>query len=498
MGGLVSVCRKDDRAYDEASSNEASRYDETMRRESVYYDARQSLTESMTYAPTTAPNCYPRGSFNMEEPESLLHRTKHRRGSLVASVVIRKHLEEPRVKSCVRGYPGALVENELKACLEFRRLIKEQDEPAYREMIDQLKPVEEEPYALCRFLRARKFIVEDAMSMMEGNIDKWKAARAHDFYPSIESAVGCSASVFLGQFPYFFYGNAKNGCPVRYLMAGRVKVVGLECVTELDSIKVYMWHSIMHQFKQQVAAGQAHNPDIVRCETVEIIDMKGLEASQVNKKTLGALKGTSELSTCFPELLNRLVILNAPIFFSLAWTAIKSFLDPRTIAKIEIYTNEKKGMQRLKELIANKELLSNYGGEGPSFDTLAQENRSESGATRQTFQLMSLSGRGQSNGKAQSLIELSPNEKATISIYSRSLGAKVSLLKNGEEVEQVNIQGPGLGLEEGSSAPICTKLTSAEKGPGKFQILAISNSNALNSNLISDCFIVFVEVFLLK
>jgi hypothetical protein len=362
-------------------------------------------------------------------------------------------------------------------------------------MIDSFKPVEEEPYALCRFLRARKFVVEDAMSMMEGNIDKWKAARAHDFYPSIEIAVGCPASVFLAQFPYFFFGNSKNGCPVRYLMAGRLKGEGIECVTELDCIKGYMWHSTMHKFKKQVAAAQAHNPDIVRCETIEIIDLKGLEASQVNKKTLGALQGISDLSTCFPELLNRMVILNAPFFFSLSWKVIKSFLEPRTVAKIEIYTNEKKGTQRLTELIVNKELLSDYGGEGPSFDTVAQENGSESRATRQTSQLMSLNGKSHSNGKAQSIVELSPNETATISIYSRSIGAQVSLLKNGAVAKQVDIQGHGLGSEEGSSAPFCTKLTSHEKGPGKFQVSAKSNSNGSRSSLMTDCFIVYVEVF---
>jgi hypothetical protein len=315
------------------------------------------------------------------------------------------------------------------------------------------------------------------MKMLEENVVYWKTMEENEFFPTIEDAVVCPGSVFLTQYPYLFSGKAKNGCPINYQMVGRLRTEGIECVTELDRVKCYAVHSVMHQFKKQVALAQVYDPDVVRCECVSVLDLKGLDSSQLNKKTLATLDGIAAYMGCFPEMLNRMIIINAPMFFSVFWSLIKAFLNPRTVAKIEIYTKESKGRQRLLELIDANELLAEYGGRGPSFDVLVQKIGSENGATRQTAELM------KGGEEARFVVALISGEKATVSVYSRS-GGQVSLLKDDVLVKTVELESADNSFAQR------TEIASDEKGSGKLNV-SISGSK-------SDYFLVHVEVFALN
>lgn len=476
-----------------------------MNKESVFYDARTSLTESMeVYIPASLPNYVPRGSVIMEEPETLLLESdfsKKRR----PTILVKHDLQEPQIRVEERGYPGNLTAEELEACLDFRQVLKE--DTAKREMVECFLPpgIEEEPYALCRFLRGRKFQTQDTVEMVEEAMPAWTHFKQHDFYPTIEQAVGVPGSVLLTQYPYLFSGNARNGCPLNYQMIGRVKMEGVECITELDRLANYVMHSIVYQFTRQVKIAQQQDSSrLVRCECIAVIDLKGLDTSQLNTTTLAALKNVSKATgwyvadlvkvllfvrlhahtslitpltiTSFPEMLNRMLVLNASYTFSFFWTMVKAFLEARTVAKIEIYTNEKKGKQRLLELVDKKELLSDYGGNGPLFDELANKYGSESGATRQTAELMTM------NGETRTVAKLFKNEKASVSVYTRSEG-EVSLLRSKDVIKTVQVQRP----DGDASLPFCTEIASDESGPGKLDVTVKATS--------SDHILVYVEVF---
>lgn len=450
-----------------------SRHDECTMKESVYYDARQSATESMVaynYTPASLPNYIPRGSVVMEQPETLLldsNFSKKRR----QTILITHDLEEPLLKVDARGYPGNLNPEELEACLDFRRALKEN--PDQREVVTSFSEIEEEPYALCRYLRARNFNTQDTLEMIDASMSTFQRYKRHDFYPTIEQAVGCPGSVLLTQYPYLFSGNAKNGCPVNYQMIGRVKMEGVACVTELDYIANYVMHSIMYQFTRQIKVAQEKDSSrVVRTECVAVIDLKGLDTSQLNKTTLNTLKSIGAATSCFPEMLNRMIVLNAGYTFSFFWTMIKAFLEARTAAKIEIYTKEKKGKERLLELVEKSDLLKDYGGSGPSFDELAAKKGSASGATRQTAQLMTM------NGASTTVVELKKHEKATVSVYTRSEGG-VSLSKRGSADKTVQLIRPAdLKSDVSEDPPFCTEIAANEMGPGKLNVTAKPGATA--------------------
>ena len=487
MGGVLSrlSCRQDEEDVVRSEEPGARRYDETWNRESVFYDARESMTKSMIvqeYASADAPLMYARGSIAMDDPKTLLSSTPKRlsmAGTVAPkrySIIFQQKLEAPRVRMAQRGYPGDLVKEELDMTLQFRRILREKDDPDYQAMVDALAPVEEEPYALCRFLRARQFRLEETMKMMDKDVVNWKIIEENDFYPTFEDAVGCPGSVFLTQFPVLFSGKAKNGCPLNYLMLGRARMEGVECVTNVDRVKCYTVHTIMYQFKKEVALAQAYDPDVVRCECIMVVDLKGLDASQLNKKTLNSLAGIGEYMGFCPEIMNRAIIINAPRFFSVFWGLIKKLLAERSVAKIEIYTNESKGRERLLEIVDANELLADYGGQGPSFDVLVQKMGSESGATRQIAEVMK-------GGEARVVGELTSAEKAIARVYSRS-GGKLSLSKDDVLVKTVELDNVD------TSFPKCTEIASDEKGPGKLEV-SISGSR-------SDYYLVHIEVFALS
>jgi len=92
----------------------------------------------------------------MDDPESLLGSIPSNK-KLRQTMIIQQHLDEPQVKLELRGYPGDLTKEEMETCLAFRHALKEKDDPSYKEMVEAFKEVEDEPFALCRFLRGRNF-----------------------------------------------------------------------------------------------------------------------------------------------------------------------------------------------------------------------------------------------------------------------------------------------------------------------------------------------------
>jgi len=407
-------------------------------RGTVYYDALDSSVllqevedkpqEEFRYAPAQVANPHRRATVLFDHSATLLKQEKGgpsdaapaqavaaatTKEQLMKTQAVMQGLRDPGISVKLDGYPGDLTPSELEACKDFRNRLKEKD-PAYREMVLAMSPTEEEPYAICRFMRARRFDVDAVFAMMDGNaVDLWKKNAGR--YDSVETATGQSGPVFSTQFPQVYSGLAYSGTVVSFMRMGGMSLDGMSCLTQLDSLSNYMWYHFEKRLPSQAEKLQQDSPEVVvRCEEMDIVDLKNLTSAQVSSAFIDAMKNMFTPTACFPEILNKAVVLNAPGFFSFVWRIIKVFLDPRTTYKVEIFSDAAKGHARLAELMDPAFIPSDYGGQAPSFESLLQTHYCGKGK-RVQHQLVSTTKR---KATVDWSFDLRDGERAMVDVFT--------------------------------------------------------------------------------
>lgn len=201
-------------------------------------------------------------------------------------------------------------------------------------------------------------------------------AKKQDFYPDPKMSLGCDMSVYFAQYPQLYSGIAKNGCPIFISKPGVLNVEAVECITTLEGIVKFHWFVMMHDFASRLRAQKKADDNFKRFECLCILDLDKLTMGQLNSKTLAIIKEQSAIdSICFPETMNKMLIINGPRFFGATWSLIKGWLDPRTANKIEVISSRKVWTKRLLELVDEDQLPEDYGGKGPNTqDTIDKES----------------------------------------------------------------------------------------------------------------------------
>jgi hypothetical protein len=334
----------------------------------------------------------------------------------------------------------------------------------------------EEAFALCRFLRARQFNVDDTFTMMEEHIDLFKSClESNDLWRSlkkVENHTNCPLWVFWNQFPMIDYGIAKNGSYVVYMKAGLIKLDdGFDCINPIGTptefvnqylpiawwLLCYKFCDIMNTKQQQQQQQQSNNTNtntntnnntdyVVLAEAVIIVDLAGLQRSFFTARTMEFLKYVFQVIQCFPEILNRVVVVNTPYFFTFIWTVLKHFVDPRTVKKIGFFSSISSAKKDLLELIDSNQLLNEYGGNNNddgennniTYDDVLtnQMYRDNNNGNRFIIEryATTISSTSSSDKKKKSsslnTFELNENETAILTVYTQ---AKVHVDVNVEE-----------------------------------------------------------------
>lgn len=306
-------------------------------------------------------------------------------------------------------------------------------------VLDQVysfRDVEEEPYTICRWLRATKFSADDILKRLEENQPMFEEAQQNDFYPDPSETLGAPVSVFLSQYPFLPIGSAKNGCPVNYFKTGKIHPEGIFSMTTVEKLQGYFWWTFMWKFKREMRRAQAKDPDFVRVEGINILDLKGLSSSAVNSETMDVLKLSSKIADFFPETLHCMLILNAPGFFSLAWKVIKKLIDARTAARIQVFSSEEKGLKALQKLVDLTEIPKDYGGSNISIDEAFTIQAADPALVRQHVEL--LHAKKGKNAKGKQIWKAEDSEFISIKAYTRSVSvASISVLVNGQVFKTV-------------------------------------------------------------
>jgi len=343
------------------------------------------------------------------------------------------------------GFPGYLTADEHATLVKFQSWIEMStaaDAAAGQNIIDAIfsfGPCEEYYHALCRWLRARKFVLEDTIAMVKEAVAERTegddAPTHHDFYPSAKEALGVEEAIYKTQYPQCFPGGtSKDGKVLFFSKPGRVNIHGLELVSTPAGVNKYQWSVMHHSFASVLRDTAENDPLFVRYQSCVIMDLEGLSRATCNSKVLNIVQHQSRVDAlCFPEILGRCLIINAPSFFSMIWSIIKRWLDPRTAGKIEIYSSKAKAEKRLKELIAEENLPREYGGTAPNIDEMIVEqgscgdnygttDKSKRTVKRRATKLLHI------KGHASLTVNIDEGEEMEVEVFTRSVGgAKFSI-----------------------------------------------------------------------
>jgi hypothetical protein len=192
------------------------------------------------------------------------------------------------------------------------------------------------------------------------------------------------------------------------------------------------------------------------------------------------------------KTLHCLLIINAPSWFGLVWSVAKKLIDPRTASKIEVFTDSKKSLARMNELIDQTQIPLDYGGSGPALASSAAgvpTDSSDDGSvgSRKVVVLNHLIKLSKKHLHQKYQFTLEKGQHCTLKVYTRcSTRVNVTLCKGDPDrvITDIHVVRDTGEEEEPYSRTIgaCSgpgnftvKLTGSV--PGNFLILGLMNAN---------------------
>ncbi|POR37706.1 SEC14 cytosolic factor, partial [Tolypocladium paradoxum] len=306
-----------------------------------------------------------------------------------------------RVKSAAstaypRGHLGYLSAHEEDALRAFQDVLEA------RGLYQRGPPASHDDPTLLRFLRARRWVVEDAFRQFKDTED-WRAANSIDtLYRTIEVdayeqsrrmvcvmlSVPCTTALGLlltssvsRQYPQWTGRRDRRGIP---LYVFEIRTLNSKTVSEYERLgaksnpsqaqtdgktppgllRLFALYENLTRFNQPLCTQLAdrEHPAVPITMSTNIVDIQGVSLKQFwNLKN--HMQAASQLATAhYPETLDRIFIIGAPTFFSTVWGWIKRWFDPITVSKIFLLS-PLEVKPTLEAFIDPRNIPKKYGGE---------------------------------------------------------------------------------------------------------------------------------------
>ncbi|KAK2657132.1 hypothetical protein Ddye_010184 [Dipteronia dyeriana] len=270
-----------------------------------------------------------------------------------ASIRFRHSLKRNRRSSRVMSMDCMEIDDihdpeESKSVEEFRQVL----------ISEELLPeIHDDYHMLLRYLKARKFDLEKSKQMWSAML-QWRKEFGADTI--MEDFDFKEQSQVLEYYPQGNHGVDKDGHPVYIERLGLVDATKLLQVTTMDRYLKYHVQEFERTFKVKFAACTISARKHIDQSTT-ILDVHGVGLKSFNKAARELVTSLQKIDgDNYPESLNRMFIINAGSGFRMLWNTIKSFLDPKTTAKIHVLGN--KYQSKLLEIIDASELPDFLGG----------------------------------------------------------------------------------------------------------------------------------------
>ncbi len=260
------------------------------------------------------------------------------------------------------GKAGSLDESQNAALTKFTNALD-------IKRIEKLKYDAESNENFClRFLRARKFDVEKSIKLIEECeeiLKKHDADGCAEMGP--EACADCDPDVLTTFYPHSQGGVDKEGRLLMWEANGAVSLSALQAAVRPDNLIRYHFWTMQKKLNEIFTTSddfpEGSGKKVVA--TTAVLDFDGLNMSHFSQRMFTHLKTLIGIdNVCYPEMLGKMVVVNAPRIATTGWGMIKGWLDPRTQEKIEIIGREG-SKARLLELIDAPQLPVSLGGSGP-------------------------------------------------------------------------------------------------------------------------------------
>lgn len=215
-----------------------------------------------------------------------------------------------------------------------------------------------ENYAYARFLAARNNNVKKAEKMMKQCI-KYRVERNLDGKQSEEELTEAEEMREQVKSHWFvkFWGYTNDGHMLTYASVKNVVLKDLLEIPE-DRIKAFYLEQLDRAFTMQNymnTAPRRDPEDKAWKGSVDIINLKGISMSHLHIRGLNLLNRVLKIAQLVaPEIMDKTYIINAPWFFSAAWSIIKKVLAPEIVAKVTITSGDAK--DELLKLVTPEQL----------------------------------------------------------------------------------------------------------------------------------------------
>lgn len=212
--------------------------------------------------------------------------------------------------------------------------------------------------------------------MVEEAVACTAPARKQNFFPYPKEALMVEKSLYIENYPQFYFGHGKSGYPVFISQPGKMNLDKMGCLTSVPAIIDYHWYAMMHEYVAELDSMRRSNGNFKRYECICILDLANLTPRKLGKRALDITKAQSFIdSLCFPEILNKMIILNAPGYFTMTWKIIRGWIDERTANKVDVIGHGKeKILRKLSNYIDPDQIPGDYGGNAQSIASFLRDD----------------------------------------------------------------------------------------------------------------------------